>query len=264
MTSQVTGQSEADATATAAGGEMSLGEHLGELRNRLIRALAALAVATTAGYAAFPPIFDVLVEPYCRLDSAFRPAEACAVVATTPLEPFSVRIKVAVVVGLVLAGPVIFYQLWRFVTPGLLARERRYALPFVVLSQLMFMGGVAFAYAILPFALEVLLSMAGEAITPLITANEYLSFLLTTAVAFGVLFEIPLILSFLAIAGVVGPATLRRFRPYAVLGNFFLAALITPTTDPVTMSILAVPMVILYEAAIGVAWFVQRRRRQAA
>lgn len=253
-----------DSSAPSTSGAMSLAEHLGELRTRLVRAALALSVGAVVGYIVFPQIFDILLQPYCRLDVALRPAENCAVVALRPLEPFSVRIKVALVVGLVLGGPVIFYQLWRFITPGLLERERRYAAPFVILSQLMFVAGVAFAYVILPFALEVLLGMAGEAITPLLTAAEYLSFMLTSAVAFGVLFEIPLILAFLALAGVVSAGFLRRGRPYALLGNFGLAALITPTTDPVTMSVLAVPMVLLYEVAILVAVFVERRRRRRA
>lgn len=244
-------------------GEMSLSEHLTELRDRLVRSLIALAVGTVVGYMVFPPVFEVLVEPYCSLSTAFRPSgEECRLVVTTVLEPFSVRIKLSLVIGLIVGGPVIFYQLWRFITPGLLEHERRYALPFVVLSQLMFMGGVAFAYMILPFALEVLLAIAGDAVTPLITAQEYLSFMLTSAVAFGVLFEVPLILSFLALAGVVSAATLRRFRAHAIVGNFLLAAVLTPTPDPVTMSILAIPMVLLYEGAIGVAWFVERRRRK--
>ncbi len=252
---------EPDPAADVAG-EMSLADHLRELRTRLIRALIGLALGAAVGYMLFPYVFDVLLAPYCDIDSALRQGEACAVVAFRPLEPFSVRIKVSLVVGLIVGGPVIFYQLWRFITPALLDRERRYALPFVLLSQLMFVAGVAFAYVILPLALDVLLQMAGEAIQPLLSATEYVSFLLTTAVAFGVLFEIPLVLAFLALAGVVSSDQLRRFRAHAILGNFLLAAVITPTTDPITMTVLAVPMALLYEATIWTARIIERRRRR--
>lgn len=245
-------------------GEMTLAEHLAELRSRLLRIVLALLAGTAVGLALYERILDFLVRPYCALPRAFRPDPdgPCALVATSVLEPFSVQIKVALLVGAFLAGPVLFYQLWRFITPGLTARERRLAAPFVVLSQLLFAGGIAFAYLVIPRALGVLLGFGGARITPLISAERYISFLLTTVLAFGVVFEIPLVLVFLSLLGVVTSNQLRRFRPYALVGNVALAAVITPTQDAVTLLFMAVPMALLYEASILVAWFIGRRRRR--
>jgi sec-independent protein translocase protein TatC len=245
-------------------GEMSLIEHLGELRDRLMRALVALVAGAIVGYMLFPQVLDFLIAPYCDVPTAFRPDPegGCALIATRALEPFSVRIKASLVMGLFIGGPVIFYQLWRFITPGLTRRERRLALPFVVFSQLMFAGGLVFAYLIIPQGLRILLSMGGESITPLLGAGEYLSFYLTTSVAFGLVFEIPVVLVFLALLGVVTSTALRTARPYAVLGNAILAALVTPTTDSVTLFAMMAPMVAFYEISIWTAWLIERNRRK--
>lgn len=243
---------------------MTLFEHLAELRTRLFRAALALVVGTVVGYAVFEPVFEVLVGPYCDLPSALqdRASGNCQVLALRPLEPFSVRIKTSVVVGLFVGGPVIFYQLWRFITPGLTSRERRYALPFVVLSQLLFGAGLVFAAFVIPQGLRVLLAMGGPAITPALSATDYLSFVLTTAVAFGLVFELPLVLVFLSLVGMVTASGLRRFRAYAIVLSAAGAALITPTTDPVTMLAMMVPMVLFYEFSILAAWLIERSRRR--
>ena len=246
-------------------GEMSLIDHLAELRDRLFRAALALTLGAVVGYILFPQALDLLIAPYCDVPTAFRPVSdgPCTLIATKVLEGFTVRIKTSLVIGLFLGGPVIFYQLWRFITPGLTQQERRYALPFVVLSQLFFGAGMAFAYFIIPQGLKVLLSIAGEGITPLLQAGEYLSFFLTMSVAFGLTFEVPLVLVFLALLGIVTPAPLRRARPYAIVGAAVLAALVTPTTDPVTMLLMMGPLVVFYELSILAAWLIDRRRRRA-
>jgi sec-independent protein translocase protein TatC len=243
---------------------MSLFEHLAELRTRLFRAALALTAGAVVGYVLFDPIMDQLIAPYCALPQAFR-ANAdgeCGLLAFRVLEGFSVRIKTSLVVGLFLGGPVIFYQLWRFVTPGLTTRERRYALPFVLLSQLMFGIGIAFAYLIIPQGLGILLSLGGENIVPALSAQEYLSFVLTTAVAFGLVFEMPLVLVFLSLVGMVSAAGLRRARPYAVVAMALLAAVVTPTTDPVNLFFMAGPMILFYELSIISAWLIERSRRR--
>ena len=243
---------------------MSLFEHLAELRTRLFRAALALTAGAVVGYVLFDPIMDQLIAPYCALPQAFR-ANAdgeCGLLAFRVLEGFSVRIKTSLVVGLFLGGPVIFYQLWRFVTPGLTTRERRYALPFVLLSQLMFGIGIAFAYLIIPQGLAILLSLGGENIVPALSAQEYLSFVLTTAVAFGLVFEMPLVLVFLSLVGAVSAAGLRRARPYAVVAMALLAAVVTPTTDPVNLFFMAGPMILFYELSIISAWLIERSRRR--
>lgn len=241
---------------------MTLVEHLAEFRDRLVRALIGLVLGAAVGYAIFPWLIDVLMQPYCQIPDAFRASVdgECRLIAIGALEPFAVRFKTALIVGLFLGGPVIFYQLWRFVTPGLTRRERRYALPFVVLSQVLFAGGLVFAYLVIPKGLEILLNFGGDAIAPALTAGQYISFYLSTSVAFGIVFELPLILIFLVLARVVTGPQLRRFRPYALVLNFVVAAIVTPSTDAVTLLFMAGPMALFYEISIVAAWFIERGR----
>jgi sec-independent protein translocase protein TatC len=253
-------------------GEMTLGEHLRELRQRLLKAVIALLVGGVVGYVVFPYVLDLLIAPYCAaLDTLgaevagdVDEAGQCNLIAFRPLEPFSVRIKTSLVIGLFVGGPVIFYQLWRFITPGLTKRERRYALPFVVLSQVMFAIGIGFAYLVIPQGLRILLFLGGDRIEPFLSANEYLSFFLTMSVAFGLVFELPLVLIFLAMVGVVRAEALRRARPYAVVIMVVAAAFITPTTDALTLFFMAGPMILFYELSILAAWLIERARRRRA
>jgi sec-independent protein translocase protein TatC len=260
------------AASVSTAGEMTLGEHLRELRSRLLRAVIALILGSIVGYIVFPYVLDLLIAPYCAAletlgaDVAAEPGDAreCRLYGLTPLEPFSVRIKTSLVIGLFVGGPVIFYQLWRFITPGLTRRERRYALPFVALSQIMFAIGIGFAYLIIPQGLRILLFLGGEQIEPFLSANAYLSFFLTMSVAFGLVFELPLVLIFLAMVGVVKAGMLRRARPYAVVIMVVAAAFITPTTDAVTLLLMAGPMLLFYELSILAAWLIERSRQKRA
>lgn len=245
-------------------GQMPLADHLRELRVRLLKSLAALAVGAIAGYVIFPWVLEILIAPYCAVTDQTREEGSCYLIALRPLEPFSVRVKTAVVIGLFVAAPVIITQMWRFVTPGLTSRERRYTLPFVVLSQVMFAAGVLFAYLVIPQGLRILLNLGGPGIEALLSADEYLSFFLTMSVAFGLVFELPIVLIFLALAGVVRAGMLRRARPYAIVLMFIAAAFITPTTDAATLLLLALPMVAFYELSIGVAWMIERSRARRA
>jgi sec-independent protein translocase protein TatC len=241
---------------------MTLLEHLRELRDRLIRAAIALVLGTIVGYAIFPQVLELLIAPYCQTVDALRPDGTCTLIALRPLEPFSVRIRTSIVIGLFVGGPVIFYQLWRFITPGLTKVERRYAMPFVLLSQLMFALGIGFAYLVIPQGLRILLNLGGPGIEALLSADEYLSFFLTMSVAFGLVFELPLVLISLAMVGIVTSSGLRRARPYAILLMVIAAAFITPTTDAVSLFFLAGPMILFYEVSILVARLVERRRRR--
>ncbi len=253
----------ADGPAPAPGGsrrreQMPLADHLREFRSRAVRAAAAILLGTIVGYLLFPWIIDLLLQPYC--DAVDR-GDSCELIVLGPLDPFLVRLRTAFVVGLVVGGPVLLYQLWRFVRPGLTARERRYALPFVVLSQVMFAAGIAFAAWVIPRGLSILLELGGSSISPLLGAREYLSFLLAMGLAFGIVFELPLVLAFLALAGVVTADGMRRFRRYAIVINVVAAAFITPTGDAVTLFFVAAPMILFYELAILFAWLVGRSRR---
>jgi len=229
-----------------------------------------LFVATTIGWILFDPVISLIMAPACDLPDVIQLVNddgGCRLVALRPLEPFSVRIRVALLTGLFVAGPVLFYQLWKFVTPGLTVRERRLTMPFILLSQLMFAFGIVFAYVIIPQGLNILLSMGGDNFAVALTGTEYLSFFLRTSIAFGLVFEIPLVLVFLSLLGIVTAEAMRKARPWAVVANVALAAVVTPTTDPVTLLFMAGPMVLFYEIAILLAWLIERsrrRRREAA
>lgn len=237
---------------------MPLAEHLRELRSRLSRVALALVLGGLAGYAAFPWLLESLLQPYC----AATGGRDCDLVVLGPLDPFFVRLRSAAVLGLVVGGPVLLHQAWRFIRPGLERRERRFILPFVILSPLMFGAGIAFAAWVIPRGLSILLEMGGTAIQPMLGAREYLAFLLAMGLAFGVVFELPLVLAVLALTGVVTAEGMRRFRRYAIVINVIVAALITPTGDAVTLLLVAVPMLVFYELAILFAVLVRRSRRR--
>lgn len=245
-------------------GQMPLREHLAELRTRLLWCVLAVTVGFGIGFAVHSPVFDLLIAPYCDLPSQLRAgsdaiADDCTLQVFDVLGAFFLRLKAAAVVAVIVAAPVVAYQLWRFVTPGLRPVERKYALPFVVISQVLFAGGAVFSYFVLPRALGVLLSFAGDNVTSLMGANEYLSFLLHLMIGFGIAFEVPLILITLVLMGVIGVEGLTRWRRHAMFGAFVAAAFITPTTDPVTMTLMAGPMIVFYEASVLVARLVRRR-----
>jgi sec-independent protein translocase protein TatC len=252
------------------GGEMTLYEHLNELRRRIFKSALAVALGFAAGFALNGPLFDLLIGPYCELPASLRAAtntfdpEACNLIYTNPLGGLFVTIKTAAVVAAVVGGPVFFYQVWRFVTPGLHPVERRYAVPFLVLSQLLFVGGAAFAYWIIPRGLAVLLSFGGDDLVALLDASEYIGFILKTLLGFGLAFEVPLIIAMLTLAGAVGVEGLVKYRRHAIFGAFVLAAIITPTQDPFTMLVMAVPLALFYELNILFARWVRRRRRKSA
>jgi sec-independent protein translocase protein TatC len=248
------------------GEEMSLWEHLNELRSRLFKSAVAIALGFVVGFIFRDQVFNILIEPYCQLPAQLRAGsealalDGCNLVILDVLGFFFISLKAAAVVAVVLAAPVVFYQIWRFVTPGLRPVERKYALPFLIISQLLFAGGAVFSYYVIPRGLEFLLGFAGPNVVSLMDADRYLSFMLHTMIGFGVAFELPLILIMLSLMGVVGSQSLRKNRRYAIFGIFVAAAIITPTQDPVTLSIMAGPLILFYEISILVARLVERRR----
>jgi sec-independent protein translocase protein TatC len=254
--------------ARSDGGEMTLFGHLAELRDRLFKSVAALGVGMLVGFGLHRPMLEILTQPYCELPPELRAAatgmgpEACNLIVTDVLGHFFLVIKVSAVIALVLAGPVAVYQIWRFVTPGLRPVERRYAFPFVLASALLFLGGAAFSYFILPRALQVLLGFAGPSVVSLLEANQYLGFLLHMMIGFGIAFQMPLVLTALILTGTVTSRGLRQYRRHALFGTFVAAAIITPTTDPLTMSLMAGPLVVFYELATLFARLRERRRRR--
>jgi len=245
---------------------MSLMAHLEELRRRLLICALAVTAGAVACWFLYPQILDLLLEPYCQLRGPAGPTpvfgEGCELLVTDPLEPFSVRLMVAGYGGLALAVPVLLWELWRFVVPGLVARERRWALPFVLIGAVLFAAGCALAYWSIPRALDFLVGIGGPDLVSVFSPARYLGFVLKMTVAFGVGFEFPLVLIFLQIIGIVTPVTLRRIRRFAVVGIVAFVAILTPSGDPFTLLILSVPMVVFYESAILFGVLRDRRLRR--
>jgi sec-independent protein translocase protein TatC len=239
------------------GGEMSMLEHLAELRTRLIRSVIAVAVGAVVVWVLFNPIFDLITEPYCDI----RPEDDCAFLATSPLTAFSTRLTLAGYGGLILALPVILYQMARFVLPGLYPNERRILMPFVGASVALLLAGIAVAYLAMPRALEVLVGFGGERFEPFFAPQEYLGFFVKMVLAFGIAFELPLVLVFLQMAGLVSTRVLRQNRRIAMVLVVAGGAIITPTADPFSLAIIAIPMYLFYEIAIIVGGRLTRSRQ---
>jgi sec-independent protein translocase protein TatC len=242
---------------------MTVVEHLEELRNRIVISLVALAVGAAAGWAVFPWVFDFIKGFYTdaclTLPAANQPPKGCEdLFIQSVIEPFLIRVKVSIFTGLVVALPIVLFQLWRFITPGLTDRERRLAIPFVLASLVLFGLGALFAFLTLPRALGFLLGFGGDQLVPIITAGRYISFVMLVTLAFGISFEFPIVLIFLAWARVVTSRNLRDWRRYAWLFIAVFAALITPSQDPFTMLAMMVPMVVFFEVAVLVARLMKR------
>lgn len=221
---------------------MTIVEHLEELRRRLLIAVAAFVVAMVAAFLFVEPILAILIRPVGR------------VVFLAPTEAFFVRLKVAALAGVFLSLPVVLYQLWRFVGVGLTPTERRHTLALLPFSLLLFVGGAAFAFfVILPLGVRFLLGYQTAQLTPMISIGAYTSFATAFVLAFGVVFQLPLVVLFLARLGIVTPASLAAGRKYALLGIVILSAVLTPGGDVVSQSLMAIPTYLLYEAGIWIA-----------
>jgi sec-independent protein translocase protein TatC len=241
---------------------MSLVEHLSELRSRLIVCLIAIGVAGILGWFLFDRVVDLLLNPYCdywrSVPPASRPTRSCNLFFFGALEPLIVKLKLVAFMGLFFALPIVLYEIWAFVVPGLTRRERRMAIPFVLCSVALFCLGGLVAYLTLPKALNFLLGFAGEQFAPLLTADRYLTFVMLVALSFGLAFEFPVALLFLLLVGVLSTQTLREWRRGAILAIALFAAVITPSSDPYTMLAMMIPMVLFYEAAIIVGRLLKR------
>jgi len=237
-------------------GQMTMIEHLTELRRRLIASFAAIAVGTVVAWIFYDQIIEFLLDPYCRTLEA---GEECQLFVRNPLEPFSVKLTVSAYGGIILAIPVVLYQFWRFIAPGLYSHEKRHALIFVVGGAVLFGLGAGLAYWSIPRALEFLSGLGGDQFTELFAPNEYLGFVIKMIVAFGVGFEFPIVLIVLQILGLVEYQTLKGGRQYALVGIVALVAVITPSGDPFTLLVLSLPMYLFYELSIAFGWLRARR-----
>jgi sec-independent protein translocase protein TatC len=243
------------------GGQMTLVEHLAELRKRLIISVLAIAIGMIIVTVFYNHIFDWLLEPYTK---AF-PKNNGKLLQTDPLEGFGVRIKLTTYGALALAMPVLLWQLWKFISPGLYDNEKRYAVPFVVSALLLFVMGAYLAFWTMPKALEWLGDIGGHNLTQFYSPGKYLQLIVYMMLAFGVGFEFPIVLVFLQLAGMLSADTLRKYRRYSIVGITILVAVITPSGDPISMLALSIPMVLFYEISILIgAWLTRGRDRELA
>jgi sec-independent protein translocase protein TatC len=233
---------------------MTLVEHLGELRQRLIKSLIAFVAMAIVAYVFYPHLLRFLEHPWC----AAMDKHSCSLAVLSPLDPFALRLNVSAYGGLVLASPIILFQAWQFVTPGLKASEKRYAIPFVLCAIGLFCLGAYVAWLTFPHALGFLHAAGGPGINDLFTAQRYINLILALMAIFGLTFEFPIVLVALELAGVVTWRQLVKVRRWAILGITIIAAVVTPSSDPFSMLAMAIPMVIFYEISIIIGRFLRR------
>jgi sec-independent protein translocase protein TatC len=225
---------------------MPVMDHLTELRKRILISAFAVVLCAIVMFFFSNAVIKFLVQYY---DDATE-GQRDALIFTGPVDGFITRLKVATYGGIVLALPIWLYQLWRFITPGLNPKERRYAVPFVLSSVLLFIVGAFVAFLTLEPALNFLIDVGGPSQTPLFTSDRYLTLVSLMIVAFGLSFEFPVVLVFLLIAGIITTAQLRKWRRWAIVGIVTFAAVITPSQDPYSLFFMAGPMYLFYESAI--------------
>ena len=241
--------------------QMTLTQHLAELRTRIIRSLLAVVVGIIVLLAMYDQVLDFLRRPYTQLcKDKPQLVGKCDLQFLGPLEGFTTRLSIATYGGIILALPVILWQVWRFVVPALHAKERKYAVPFVLSSVVLFVMGGAVAYWTLTPALDFLISWSGSGVEPNFQVSKYVSLVGLMIGAFCVTFEFPVLLVFLQLVGAVRPRTLLQKWRFAVMGIFVVAAVITPSGDPISLLALAVPMSVMYGLAVLIGWLLVRKR----
>lgn len=235
-----------------ADGRMPLMAHLTELRNRIIICLVAIAAFAVIGFVAYSPIFNWLTTPLREAQSGLKQCanKQCELITTDFLQPFVVRLKIATYFGILFASPVIMWQIWRFITPGLSDKEKRWAIPFLASTIVLFAGGAAVAWFTLSKAFTFLISIGGVDIAVKSTADQYVTLVGLMFLAFGLSFEFPVLLMFLLLVRVLTTATLRKYRRHSMVGIVVFAAVITPSQDPFSLFLMAGPMWIFYELCI--------------
>jgi sec-independent protein translocase protein TatC len=248
---------------------MTLRDHIYELRHRLGLALLFIMIGATFGFIWFSTnigpvksLGDLLTGPYCQLPKNVRLqiGDKCQLLQTQPFEAFLIRFKVGVAAGMVFTAPLWLYQVWAFITPGLYAKERKFALNFVIFASLLFAAGAVLAYFVVPQGLSVLVSFGGDQFITALAADKYVSFVLVLLLIFGVSFELPLIIVMLNLIGILPYENLKRWRRGIIFALFVFAAFATPGTDPVSMVALAGAMTLLFEIAVQISRIHDRRK----
>lgn len=258
--------------------KMPLTEHLSDLRKRITISLIALLIAFVIAFNYSEEIFRSIMfplkynlsfsvkNPFISIIPQEKLSQTTKLVFLAPAEAFWMSMKVSFVAALVLALPVIFYQLWKFISPGLLAKEKKYVLPFVISATGLFIAGALFCFfMVLPFAMGFLLTYKlGDVLMPMLSVGQYVDFCLKFILAFGAVFELPIVIIFLTRMGIVTTKTLAKNRKYAVLVAFILAAVLTPTPDVFNQTLMAIPIIVLYEVGILVSRIFVRKRAEDA
>ncbi len=240
--------------------KLPLTSHLEELRKRLIRILIAVGIGFFACYYFKEYLFKIITQPLVQV----LPKNSHMIFTGLP-EAFFIYMKIAFFASLFLTSPYIFYQIWRFIAPGLYPAEKRHVIPFVISSTSLFVAGVLFGYFLaLPPAFEFFVAFSSDFLKPMISFREYLSFSLKMLLAFGVSFEMPVFIFFMARLGIVNAKMLRKQRRYAILVIFIVAAVLTPSPDAFSQILMAVPLMILYEISIFLSKYAEKKRVEAA
>lgn len=243
---------------------MTLGEHLAELRARLVKSLVAIGVGGGVGWAVYDPVFVALQRPFEQVRDARGLGALVELNFTSVVDPFSLKIKIALYLGLIIASPVWIYQLWSFITPGLHRNERRYALGFLTAAVPFFLGGCYLAWLVMPNAVSFLMDFTPPGASNIIDLQTYMGFVLRLVLAFGVAFLFPVALVGVNFAGLVSAHTLVRGWRLTVFAIFLFAAMFTPTPDAWTMLAMGGAIVVLYVMALTVCWWHDRRAARRA
>jgi len=250
-------------------GSMPLMEHIRELRNRVFKMVLFITAGAIAGWYLYPHIWQFIEAPYCRLNLTTHvqvtggSAKGCQLFVTGIFDAFFLRLKIAVISGVILSSPLWLYQFWAFLAPGLYARERRWAYFFAGSAVPLFAIGSALAYFAMTKGLHFLLLLVPHNVVPIITINTYLGYAIAMLTIFGIAFELPLGFVLLNVAGVLTHQRFAKWRRMIIFGVFLFAAVATPSPDPISMLLLAVPCVALVELAEVFSFFNDRRRARA-
>ena len=245
-------------------GRMPLMDHLRELRNRVVKMALALGAGMIFGFVFFNPVWHVIDRPLCA--AQIRGHSGCNLLGTNqlvfdgPLDPFYLRVKVALIVAVILSSPIWLYQIWAFVAPGLYAREKRWGYIFLGTAVPLFLIGISLAYLSLGRSMHYLLGLTPHGVANLIQVDQYMSFVMAMMLAFGIAFELPLLIVMLNLAGILTHQRFRKWRRVMIFGVFLIAGMANPSPDPITMLILGGGCALLVEVAEFIVWSNDRRR----
>jgi sec-independent protein translocase protein TatC len=245
-------------------GRMPLMDHIRELRNRVVKMALALAAGMAVGFIFFTPIWHIIERPLCS--ATIRGHSGCATLGVNelalngPLDPFYLRVKVAFIVGVIVSSPVWLYQIWAFIAPGLYARERRWGYIFLGAAVPLFLAGVTLAYWSLGRSMHYLLGLTPHGVANIVEVDQYMSFVMAMLLAFGIAFEVPLLIVMLNLAGILTHQRFRKWRRVMIFAVFLIAGMANPSPDPTTMLILGGICAALVEVAEFIVWSNDRRR----